>query len=86
MADEDSGSSTSSGDRGSSSTETGTGTGRPLLTPEPFSGKGSFTEWLQHFEGVAAINRWDDAAKLLWLRVRLVEGAQTAYRRLPTTA
>ena len=86
MADEDSGSSTSGGDPGSSSTGTGTGTGRPLLTPEPFSGKGSFTEWLQHFEGVAAINKWDDAAKLLWLRVRLVGGAQTAYGRLPTTA
>ena len=42
-------------------------TTRPLLTPEPFLGKGSFTEWLQHFEGMAAINKWDDAAKLLWL-------------------
>ena len=61
-------------------------TTRPLLTPEPFSGKGSFTEWLQHFEGVAAINKWDDAAKLLWLRVRLIGTAQTAYGRLPTTA
>ena len=46
---------------------TETVTTRPLLTPEPFSGKGSFTEWLQHFEGVAAINKWDDTSKLLWL-------------------
>ena len=61
-------------------------TTRPLLMPESFSGKGSFSDWLQHFEGVTAINKWDDAAKLLWLRVRLVGTAQTAYRRLPTTA
>ena len=59
---------------------------RPLLTPDSFSGKGSFSEWLQHFEGVAAINKWDEEAKLLWLRVRLVGGAQTAYGRLPDSA
>ena len=82
MDEEDSG----SGGRDLGSTSTVTGTARPLLTPEPFSGKGSFTEWLQHFEGVAAINKWDDAAKLLWLRVRLVGSAQTAYGRLPTSA
>ena len=60
-------------------TSTVTVTTHPLLTPESFSGKGSFSEWLQHFEGVAAITKWDDAAKLLWLRVRLVGAAQTAY-------
>ena len=68
---------------GGARTSTVTVTTRPLLTPEPFSGKGSFTE---HFEGVAAINKWDDTAKLLWLRVRLVGTAQTAYGRLPTAA
>ena len=45
-----------------------------------------FSEWIEHFEAVAAINKWDEAAKLLWLRVRLVGGAQTAYGRLPTEA
>ena len=59
---------------------------RPLITPEPFSGTGTFSEWIEHFEAVAAINKWDDAAKLLWLRVRLVGGAQTAYGRLPADA
>ena len=59
---------------------------RPLLTPEPFMETGSFGDWVNHFESVAAINEWDDAAKLLWMRVRLVGRAQTAYRRLPTTA
>ena len=70
----------------SSSATTTTPPVRPLLTPEPFSGTGSFTEWLQHFEGVAAINKWDDATKLLWVRVRLVGSAQTAYGRLPASA
>ena len=59
---------------------------RPLITPEPFSGTGTFSEWIEHFEAVAAINKWDDAAKLLRLRVRLVGGAQTAYGRLPAEA
>ena len=35
---------------------------------------------------LAGTNKWDDAAKLLWLRVRLVGGAQTAYGRLPAEA
>ena len=74
------------GGKGGARTSTVTVTTRPLLTPESFSGKGSFSEWLQHFKGVAAINKWDDAAKLLWLRVRLIGAAQTAYGRLPTTA
>ena len=59
---------------------------RPLLTPEPFTGTGSFTDWVDHFEGVAAINEWDDATKLMWMRVRLVGRAQTAYGRLSTEA
>lgn len=61
---------------GGARASTVTVTTRPLLTPESFSGKGSFSEWLQHFEGVAAINKWDDAAKLLWLRIRLVGSFQ----------
>ena len=59
---------------------------RPLITPEPFSGSGTFSEWIEHFEAVAAINKWDDDAKVLCLRVRLVGAAQTAYGRLPTEA
>ena len=35
---------------------------------------------------VAAINKWDDAAKLWWLHVRLVGGAQTAHGPLPVEA
>ena len=58
---------------------------RPLITPEPFTGIGSFQDWVDHFEGVAA-NDWNEDAKLLWMRVRLVGRAQTAYGRLPDTA
>ena len=32
------------------------------------------------------MNEWDDPAKLLWMRVRLVGSAQTAYGRLPNTS
>ena len=37
------------GGSGTGEGATDTVTTRPLLTPEPFSGKGSFMEWLQHF-------------------------------------
>ena len=55
---------------------------RPLVLPEPYMGEGDYTEWQDHFESVAAVNEWDDAAKLLWLRVRLTGRAQTAFKRL----
>ena len=55
---------------------------RPAVLPETFSGKGSFTEWLDHFETVAEVNGWDNAAKALWLRVRLVGRAQKAVKSL----
>jgi len=58
----------------------------PLITPEPFTGISSFQDWVDHFEGVAAINDWNEDAKLLWMRVRLVGRAQTAYRCQPDNA
>ena len=59
---------------------------RPLVLPETFSGDGCFSEWIEHFESVAAVNSWDDAAKALWLRVQLTGKAQTAYKRLSDDA
>lgn len=47
--------------------------------PEAFSGEGSFTDWLDHFMGVARINKWKDE-KTLWLRVCL--RPQAAYKQL----
>ena len=44
---------------------------RPVLTPDPYTGEGSWDDWIDHFESIAEVNTWDDAAKLLWLRVRL---------------
>jgi hypothetical protein len=56
---------------------------RPVVTPELYSGEGSFDEWLDHFDSVAKINGWgaDEAAQ--WLSVRLVGRAKAAYKRLP---
>lgn len=59
---------------------------RPLITPDAFSGDGNWDEWIEHFEGSAQVNGWDDATKLLWLRVRLTGRAQTAWKRLSTEA
>ena len=59
---------------------------RPLVLPEPFTGEGSWDQWIAHFENVAAVNGWDDAAKLLWLRARLTKRAQTAYQKFTEEA
>ena len=56
--------------------------GRPLVSPDAFSGATSWTDWIEHFEAVAVLNDWDDAAKLRWLPVRLSGKAQTAWKRL----
>ena len=56
---------------------------RPVVLPELYSGEGNWSDWIDHFESVAAVNQWDDQAKILWIRVRLTGRAQTAYKRLP---
>ena len=56
---------------------------RPVVTPDPFSGEGSWDDWLDHFESVAEVNKWENPAKLLWLRVRMTGRAQTAFKQLP---
>ena len=55
---------------------------RPLVLPEIFSGEGNFDDWVSHFESVAAVNKWTDEDKILWLRVRLTGKAHVAYTRL----
>ena len=55
---------------------------RPVITPDPFSGEGSWDDWIGHFESVADDNGWEEPSKLLWLRVRLTGRAQTAYKQL----
>ena len=44
---------------------------RPLISPEPFSGECSWTDWVDHFEAAAAVNGWDNPTKLKWLPVHL---------------
>ena len=56
---------------------------RPIVLPDTFNGEGSsWSEWKYHFTNVAQVNGWDDEAKLLWLRVRLVGRAQRNIQRL----
>ena len=55
---------------------------KPIVSPEPFNGEGSFTDWLDHFEGVARLNKWKEEEKVLWLRVRLTGKPQVAYKQL----
>ena len=59
---------------------------RPLVLPEPFTGEGSWDQWITHFENVAAVNDWADTTKLLWLRARLTKRAQTAYQQFTEEA
>ena len=56
---------------------------KPVVAPEAYNGEGSFTDWLDHFEGIAALNKWKEEEKTLWLRVRLTGKAQTAFKQLP---
>ena len=56
---------------------------RPLVLPESFNGETDYCDWIDHFENVAALNAWDESAKLQWLKVRLTGRAQTALKRIP---
>ena len=55
---------------------------RPVLMPEPFFGEGSWDDWIDHFESVAGVNKWDNDAKLFWIRVLLTGRVQTAFKQL----
>ena len=59
---------------------------RLVLTPDPYSGEGSWDDWIDHFESVAEVNKWDGPAKLLWIRIRLTGRAQTAFKQLSEEA
>ena len=57
---------------------------RPLALPDTFTGEGRqrFSDWIDHFESIATVNEWDDAAKKNWIRARLTGRAATAWKRL----
>ena len=56
---------------------------RPLVLPDRFSGKEEWSQWISHFDNVAAVNTWNEAQNLLWLKVCLTERAQTAFQHFP---
>ena len=55
---------------------------RPVLTPDPYCGEGSWDDWIDHFESVAEVKKWEGAAKILWLQVCLTGRAKTAFKGL----
>eukprot|EP00731_Ephydatia_muelleri_P033667 Em0035g4a len=59
--------------------------GKPLLLPEIYSGESQcWSDWIEHFESVAALNKWAaEDEKLKWLKVRLAGKARTAFQKLP---
>ena len=59
--------------------------GRPVVLPELYTGVGDYSQWIDHFENVAAVNDWNDEAKLLWLKARLAGRAHTAFKRFTVT-
>ena len=58
---------------------------KPVALPEIFTGDGkqSWSDWLDHFDGVADVNEWDAGAKRKWIQARLTGRVATAFRRLP---
>ena len=51
----------------------------PLL-PDRFDGSSSVDDWVSHFESAAAINGWNEAEKLLWLKAHMIGKAHVAYQ------
>ena len=56
---------------------------KPIVMPDSYSGEKSWDEWIIHFNNCAQVNGWDDAAKLMFLKVRLTGQAQSVFQRLP---
>ena len=59
---------------------------QPVITPEPFSREQSWEDWIDHFESIASINRWNDEQKLIWLKVHLTGKGLLAYKKFSVTA
>ena len=57
---------------------------KPLVLPETFQGTESWEDWIEHFERVAAVNKWtSNASKLKWSKVRLTGKAAAALKQFP---
>ena len=57
----------------------------PVVLPEPYNGEAA-GQIGTSTSSVVAVNRWKDGEKLLWLLVRLVSKAATAFKRVPVPA
>ena len=57
---------------------------RPLITPDAYDGENTWDEWIGHFNSVSRVKDWNNQAKLLWLKVRLVGKARKAWNQLTT--
>ena len=52
--------------------------GKPVILLASFSGEGSWGDWLDDFNNVAALNSWDAKQKLLWLK-KLPDDAKGSF-------
>jgi len=57
---------------------------QPAVLPKTFSVEGEWTQYICHFENIAAVNEWEDAKKLLWLKARLTGRVQLTPQHLST--
>lgn len=53
---------------------------RPVVLPDNHSSKKDWKLWIYHFENIATVNGWDDAAKLQWLKVRLTGRGRMGFQ------
>ena len=58
----------------------------PVVLSEPCNGKSSWTDWYEQFKNMAAVSRWKDGEKLLWLWVRLGGRGAMAFKRVSEPA
>lgn len=58
-------------------------TAQPLVMPEIFSEETSRDRWINHFGNVAVVNKWDETARLCWLKVCFTGGVNAALQSFP---
>jgi len=56
---------------------------RSAVIPEAFTGDGEWIQWIYQFENTTAVNEWDEAKKLLWLKASMTGRAQLTFQHLP---